>query len=324
MNQDSGSVENLKTKVSVVIPCFNSPQSLRQLVYELLNFGQDFLSFEIILVCDDEKNSTWQLVKSLARDGEVRAFWLGKNLGQHRATLLGAQIASSEIIFTIDDDGQYPVAALPEMLSKIYYGADLVYGSPRAGKHGKLRNALSKNFKYVASRTSLIMNAEKISSQRAFKKELISNVDSNLPKGFNLDALLLSRTNRVFAIKVDIVERSVGASNYSFRSLIRHTANLLFTRVDTLSIFMFCLGVFGMFVSIVVSLIIAMGYILGLITVQGYSSIMLLLSFGFSITLILQGLTGRMLSLLLNQLTGYQGSWIREEVGTSKNRVFTK
>jgi undecaprenyl-phosphate 4-deoxy-4-formamido-L-arabinose transferase len=239
-------------------------------------------------------------------------------VGQHLATLFGARLATNELIATIDDDGQYPVSAIQEMLMEISKGYDLVYGKPTQGKHGKARDFLSKSFKKISTQSRLIINADKISSQRVFKKQLISNLNDNLPNNFNFDILLLSRTTRVASIPVEIRERNSGVSNYSFNTLVKHSTNMLFSRVDVLSITMFRLGVLGLIISSLTSVVTFVRYFSGAITVPGYSSLILLLGLGLSIILIMQGIVGRMLSLLMNQVMGHRTLWVREELIPSK------
>ena len=312
-------VYNAVVKMSVVIPCFNSPESLESQVKELRTLGNLSTDIEVILVCDDESELTWKTIRRIAENQDIKAIWLGKNMGQHRATFYGARQACHEIVATIDDDYQYPVSAMKEMLLEIQKGHDLVYGRPVNGKHGNIRNFLSKSFKRVLSKLHLLVHADMISSQRVFDKKLISNVDVNLPKSFNLDSLMLSRTSRVSAVNIEITERASGVSNYTFRKLVKHSTNMISARVDVLSTTMFGLGVLGLLISSAVSTITVLRYMAGSITVPGYSSLILLLGFGMSTILILQGIAGRMLSLLLNQIMGHQSLWIRDEVSPTRS-----
>jgi len=77
---------NSNLKLSVVIPCFNESQSIRELhkrVSEICNtvVSQDY---ELILVNDGSKDNTWQLMCEIAKnDRRLLAINLSRNYGHH-------------------------------------------------------------------------------------------------------------------------------------------------------------------------------------------------------------------------------------------------
>ena len=103
--------------VSVVVPVYNSEQSLPELYRRLgATFENLSLTWELILVNDCSKDSSWHVAESLTRaHHNVVAVNLMNNFGQHNAIMCGFHFTSGMYIITMDDDLQHP----PEEISKL-------------------------------------------------------------------------------------------------------------------------------------------------------------------------------------------------------------
>jgi len=122
--------QNLKTKISFVIPCYNSASILEKMVLELYKVIEtlpDISSYEIILVNDASKDNTIEVIQKLcAGDVNIIGIDLTKNRGQHSAIMAGLSYSTGDFVFSIDDDGQMPVDSIPDMLEEIRKGHDVV------------------------------------------------------------------------------------------------------------------------------------------------------------------------------------------------------
>ena len=76
---------------SVVIPVYNSQDSLPAIINELFDTLPEIVSdFEIILVNDGSHDRSWQVIEELCQEFDnIRAFDLIRNFGQHNALLCG-------------------------------------------------------------------------------------------------------------------------------------------------------------------------------------------------------------------------------------------
>src|SRR2546423_1268721 len=104
--------------ISVVIPVYNSEESLRPLIRRLQPVLEDMAaSFEVILVNDCSRDRSWEVVTALAAEYDfVRGISMMRNYGQHNALLCGIRAAKGEITITMDDDLQHPPEELPKLL----------------------------------------------------------------------------------------------------------------------------------------------------------------------------------------------------------------
>ena len=142
--------------VSVVIPVYNSANTLESLVHRLLKvFQSQTRQCEILLVNDGSQDHSWQAIQKLASSHSmVRGLNLMRNFGQHNALLAGIRQAEGEIIVTMDDDLQNPPEEVPKLLNKVEEGHDVVYGNPSEEQHGIFRDKASV-FVKIALRVGL-------------------------------------------------------------------------------------------------------------------------------------------------------------------------
>lgn len=215
--------------VSIVIPVYNSAESIGLVVEELhQHLPMMAEAWEIVLVEDDSRDASWQrIVEMLPRYPRLRAFKLMRNYGQHNALLCGIRAARYPIIVTMDDDQQHPVEALPQMLAKLDEGYDVVYGSPEQERHGLLRDLASQMTKLVLQQAMGAETARNISAYRVFRTNLREAFAEYRGPHVNIDVLLTWGTKRFAMLRVAHRPRTLGQSNYTLSKLINHTFNMM-------------------------------------------------------------------------------------------------
>src|ERR1700704_3259953 len=155
--------------VSVVVPVYNSEDSLQELVDRVAKvLGSREREYELVLVNDGSRDRSWELICDLAhRHRWVSGINLMRNFGQHNALLCGIRVARYEVIVTIDDDLQNPPEEIPALLEKLAEGFDVVYGTPRKETHGLLRDLASRITKITLQKAMGSETARSVSAFRA-------------------------------------------------------------------------------------------------------------------------------------------------------------
>ena len=215
--------------ISVVIPVYNSADTLEPLVDRLLKVFRDRVeTCEILMVNDGSKDHCWQVIQDLAsKHLQVRGFNLMRNFGQHNALLAGIRHAKGEVIVTMDDDLQNPPEEIPKLLVELAEGHTVVYGTPNQEQHGKVRGNAS-TFVKIALRVGLgFKHASHTSSFRAFRTELRNAFTDFHAKHVSIDVLLTWATTDFSWVIVQHDQRWSGKSGYSLRKLFDHTMNML-------------------------------------------------------------------------------------------------
>ncbi len=217
------------TYLSIVIPIYNSEQSLEELYYRLtwvLNGITD--DYEMIMVDDASCDNSFLQAKAIHdRDSRVKVIRLAHNFGQQNALLCGFRYASGEIVITIDDDLQHPPEEIPTLLEKLAQGYDAVLGIPRHKKHAFYRNfgscLIDILFRFIVGKPRKL----KLSSFRALKKTLVQQIQNETTDFVYLTPLILKYTRKVANVLVEHAPRKYGRSNYDLRKLVQLCIKLI-------------------------------------------------------------------------------------------------
>jgi glycosyltransferase involved in cell wall biosynthesis len=239
--------------LSIVVPVYNSEQSLPLLAQRIEDVCRRIGKFELLLVNDYSHDGSWEVVQELARRYPwVRGISLARNYGQHNALLCGIRASRYDIVVTIDDDLQNPPEEIPKLLEHLSSGYDVVYGYPENESHGYLRNAASVITKIVLQNSMGVGTARHVSAFRAFRTQIRDAFQSYQGPFVSIDVLLTWGAARFGALPVRCDPRTIGVSNYTVAKLITHAVNMM-TGFSTLplqlaSIIGFGAAVFGLLV----------------------------------------------------------------------------
>jgi glycosyltransferase involved in cell wall biosynthesis len=216
-------------RVSIVIPVYNSEQTLDTLVARLASLKERLPEIqEAVLVNDGSRDASWQRITELAaRYPWIRGFNLMRNYGQHNALLAGIRAARGDVIVTMDDDLQNPPEEIPRLLEMLESGYDVVYGAPMVQQHGLLRDLASKITKLVLQGAMGAETARDVSAFRAFRTRLRKAFSDYRGPFVSIDVLLTWGTARFTAIRVKHMPRAAGVSQYTLRKLVAHAFNMM-------------------------------------------------------------------------------------------------
>jgi len=248
----------LPTGISVVIPVYNSEDSLGALCSELLPALRGCaVPYEVIFVNDGSKDASWGRVTTLsAAHPEIRGIRLMRNFGQHNALLCGIREARYDTTVTMDDDLQHPAGEIPRLLEALG-GADVAYGTPRHEPHDLWRGVASRVTKRALQSVMGAETARKVSAFRAFQTRLREGFRDYRSPFLSIDVLLTWTTTRFTAVEVEHRPRRYGRSNYTFRQLVVHAINMMTgfsvlpLQLASLTGFAFTVFGFGVFIYVV-------------------------------------------------------------------------
>lgn len=109
---------NRKTKISVIVPCYNEAEALPYF-YEEMNRIADGMQendFEILFINDGSRDATLDEMKQLAaRDARVKYISFSRNFGKEAAIYAGLKHADGDLVAIMDADLQDPPSLLPQM-----------------------------------------------------------------------------------------------------------------------------------------------------------------------------------------------------------------
>ena len=117
------------TILSIIIPTLNERENVEPLLASLAA-ALPYTAWEAIFVDDDSQDGTAEYVRDLARrDPQVRCLQRIGRRGLATACIEGVLASASPYVAVIDADLQHDERLLPQMLTALQDGADLVVGS---------------------------------------------------------------------------------------------------------------------------------------------------------------------------------------------------
>ncbi len=310
-------METGKKEYSIVIPVYNSEESLAEL-YERLTevLKNEKLDYEIIFVDDDSVDNSWKILTDLRqKDKKVKIIQNTRNFGQHLALMCGFRHSKGNYIITMDDDLQHPPEEIPKLIHGIkendYF--DVVIGHPKRKRHKIFRNLLSN----IANKlNSYFFNKPKnlrLGAFRIIKRNIIDIITDIHSPNFVVDPTLFVITKRIKNVEVKHEKRKYGKSQYNLGKLFR----MGFDNISMNSTFplkiVSIVGILSAFASFLYGFYIFLGWIFTEISVPGWTSIMLVVLFFFGITLISMGIIGEYLIRIVRATNQNHQYFIRKK-----------
>lgn len=210
-------------KVSFVIPCYRSEQTITHVVDEIRRTlaRLNEYDYEIILVNDCSPDNTFEVIRELCeKDSRITGINLAKNFGQHAALMAGFRHVQGDIVVCLDDDGQTPADEVGKLLCGIEKGSDVVYARYNHKKHSTFRN-FGSHVNELMTRVMLGKPKELfVSSYFAAKRFIIDEIiryENSYPY---VIGLVLRSTKKITNVEVNHREREAGTSGYTLKKLL--------------------------------------------------------------------------------------------------------
>ena len=167
-------------KLSVIVPCFNEVNTLRDLLVAVKNCGIEDL--EIIVVDDYSTDGTRNVLKNL-KDKSIKVLYHESNRGKGAALRTGFKSATGEICIVQDADLEYDPNEFPLLIEPIIRNkADVVFGSRfQSGRPHRVVyfwHRLGNGFLTLLSNFFTDLNLSDMETcYKAFKTEVIKSID---------------------------------------------------------------------------------------------------------------------------------------------------
>ena len=303
---------------SVVVPVYNSEHTLEELYHRLEKVFRETLKedFELILVDDGSKDRSYEIMEKLrSRDHRVKIIQMARNFGQHPALLCGFAHVKGDFVVTMDDDLQHQPEELPKMVRVMEErpDVDVIIASYEGRKHGPIRKLGTKVSVWATSKMLGKDPNLQITSYRLIRRFLVDamlRTNTYLPQIGNL--LVLS-SNRIINVPVQHADRAYGKSGYSFKRLEKDliydiTAHSAFPLLMVRNI-----GIISFLVSMVMAVYYLVRYFTMGISVEGWTSQMLVMLAFFGLVLLSIGIMGIYLMNILNEAKKMPHYVIRRE-----------
>ena len=215
--------------LSVIVPCYNEEENVRDFYDELCKntdfFDKKQIALELLYVDDGSKDKTALEVKKLcAEDARVRLVSFSRNFGKEAAIYAGLQKCKGDFAVLMDADLQDPPSLLPQMYSYIEQGYDSV-ATRRVTRKGEpvIRSFFARMFYRLMNRISRTEIVDGARDYRLMTRQVVDAI------------LAMSEYNRftkgIFGwvgyetkwLEYENVERRKGETKWSFWKLFLYS-----------------------------------------------------------------------------------------------------
>ena len=224
-------MSNNKTKLAIIIPCFNEELVIKSTVETLLSVldgiiakGKISEDSYIYLIDDGSKDRTWEIIEELHNmfGNKVRGVKFVRNYGNQKALiagLLGVKELGCDCVISIDADLQQDENAIEKFVDEFHNGAEIVSGI----RNDRKTDSFFK--KYTALCFYKLMNilGVKIPPNHSDFR-LVSYKGLEILEKYSEAGLFLRGFFHEIGLKTayvyfDVKPRMAGHSKYNFRSL---------------------------------------------------------------------------------------------------------
>jgi polyisoprenyl-phosphate glycosyltransferase len=284
----------MNNKISIVIPVYNSFKFLGKTV-EAVDDQRKLSGWdlELILVDDGSRDNSYQRIEELSvQYPYIRGVKLSRNFGHQIAVKTGLSFCHGDYVAILDDDLQDPPSLLPMFFSYLDKGYDVAYGIRKKRKESFLKKFSYNSFYRILKRLSDIDIPLDSGDFCVMKKHIADNMLKFEEKNPFLRGIRAWVGFKQIGVEYERHARFDGQSGYTLKKLLKIALDGIFSfstapvRIITL------VGFTGFVFATVYSINTIVGYFVSGISVKGFPTLAILISFFSSLILICLGIIG--------------------------------
>jgi dolichol-phosphate mannosyltransferase len=290
-------MDEKKYKLSVLIPCYfnegNIPFTKKALI-ENEKLFPDNIELEYILIDDGSKDNTLEQLLLFKDEypSKVKVVKLSGNFGSYNAILAGLNYASGDCNVILAADLQDPPELIPQMLNYWLKGIKLVIAN-RQDREESLGQKLFSNTYHLLIRKFALKNIPKggfdlVLFDRQLKDELLKIDERNTNQIYLLAWLKFDYITIPYVRK----KRDIGKSRWTLQKKVKlfidSFVSFSFFPIRMISIIGLILGI----ISFVYGIFVIWARLTGLVPLQGWTALMVVLLFVSSFQMMALGVIG--------------------------------
>jgi glycosyltransferase involved in cell wall biosynthesis len=299
--------EDNQLKVSIVAPCYNEEEGLREF-YRLMasacesSVGEEY---EIILVDDGSSDNTWPIIRNLS---DVYPHAVGvrllRNHGHQLAATAGLSVAKGNRVMLIDADLQDPPELLSQMMAMMDEGADVVYGQriSREGE-GTLKLVTAALFYRLLTRLTDVPIPQDTGDFRLMNRRVVDILLSMPERQRFIRGMVGWIGGKQVALPYDRKVRFAGKTKYPFTKMVLFAVDA----ITSFSTFPLRLAVWAGGLTAILALALTLYTLVQWASgesITGWASIMTTITLFASVQMLTLGVIGEYLGRLINDTKG--------------------
>lgn len=283
--------------LSIIVPSYNEEQMIpitEQTISKLME--QENIPYELMFVNDGSRDKTWDCIcKAAEKNPNVVGLNFSRNFGKEAAMFAGLEKAAGDCCVIIDCDLQHPPEKIIEMYRLWEQGYEVVEGvKDDRGKESAMHGLFANAFYGIISRMTGFDMADS-SDFKLLDRKVVDTLNQMKERNVFFRALSFWVGFKKTTVSYSVRERVAGQSKWSTRALFKYAV----TNITSFSGFPMQIVTILGYVMFVVSVVLGVtalyqkivGYAL-----SGFTTVIILLLFGFSIIMMSLGIIGLYIS----------------------------
>ena len=284
--------------ISIVIPVLNEVENVPLLFDHLTKSIKDLpYTFEILFVDDGSTDGTFLAIKDLQqRNKHVKALSFSRNFGHQAALTAGLRHATGDAVITMDGDLQHPPSLIPTLIQKWREGFEIVYTIRESTADASFFKKLTSRLFYKVMNAFSETPVQPFAADfRLLDRAVVKSLNTLEERDRFMRGLIGWLGYSSFGVPYIADPRAAGKSKYTVRSMVKLAVNGIISfsaaplhLVTYLGVFSsilgFLYGVYSLYVRFFTNA-----------TVQGWTSLIIVILFLGGVQLISIGILGEYL-----------------------------
>jgi len=280
--------------ISVVSPVYKAENIIDELISELsIYLSKITPDYEIVLVVDGSPDNSWlKIVDQCKKDPHIKGILLSRNFGQHHAITAGLDNCIGDWIIVMDCDLQDRPEEIINLHNEAVKGYDIVFARRTKRKDGFLKR-LSSNFFYLCfSYLSGIKQDGTIANFGIYSRKVIDVINTIREPVRAFSPIARWVGFKKTSVDVEHGVRFEGKTSYSWSKLIDFGLDIAISYSQKPLRLTIKTGLVISFLSVLYAIFNLFAYFTGIITVTGYTSIIISIWFLSGLIIFILGVIG--------------------------------
>ena len=291
-----------KFKVSVVVPMYYEEEVAEE-CDRRLNATLEEYDYEIIYVNDGSRDETLPILKGIAeKNKNVRIISFSRNFGHQAAVTAGVQNSEGDCVVIIDADLQDPPELIPDMIKLWQEGNDVVYAKRKKRKgESAFKLLTAKLFYKILDGLTETKIPRDTGDFRLIDRKVADAFNQMTEHSRFIRGMVPWLGFKQVPIEYIRDERYAGETKYPLRKMIRFALNgILSFSIKPLQL-VTKLGILTLFFSFAIVVYVLISKFTGHALMQGWASIMILVTMLSGVQLIALGVVGEYIARIYEE-----------------------
>lgn len=289
--------------LSVIIPVYNESATIAQMTDAVETILEsEKIENEIIFVDDGSDDGTWDIIKEISTTrNDVKGIGFTRNFGKEAAIFAGLSESKGDCVVVIDGDLQHPPETIVEMYRFWQNGYEIIEGRKNTDNETRYIYSAFSNLFYGLVGHSVGVDMNRSSDFKMLDRKVVITL-LNMPERNAFFRALSSWTGyKTAEVNYSVREREEGKTKWSTWGLIKYALTNISSFSSAPMQMVTILGAMVFVASLVLSVIALVQKIRG-ISMEGFTTVIIMLGFIGSLIMISLGIIGYYISKIYDEV----------------------